>query len=150
MNKILIVDDEEAIRLLYEEELTGEGYEVITSNGIEGLLEVIHRKKPDLVVLEINMKELSGAEILQEIRKAYHNLPIILCTAYPALKCDANSLAADCIMSKRSDFGELKFKVKMAMEGGRRFLAEAASEEGDITTHIPFLKGQMELAFKFE
>jgi CheY-like chemotaxis protein len=55
MAKILVVDDEEHIRLLYSEELKEEGYDVITAEGGHGLLGRIESDEPDLVVLDIKM-----------------------------------------------------------------------------------------------
>jgi len=57
MAKILVVDDEEHIRLLYSEELTEAGYEVITADSGLQLMERIEKEKPDLVVLDIKMVE---------------------------------------------------------------------------------------------
>ncbi len=55
MPKILVVDDEEHIRLLYSEELKEAGYEVITAESGYKLLETIEDEKPDLVILDIKM-----------------------------------------------------------------------------------------------
>ena len=53
MNKILIVDDDEPIQILYADELTEEGYDVITTGDGVGLLGLIAEAQPDLVVLDI-------------------------------------------------------------------------------------------------
>ncbi len=53
MNRIFIADDDYAIRLLYEEELTFEGYEVIASSDCEDILNAIAHHEPELVVLHI-------------------------------------------------------------------------------------------------
>ena len=55
MPKILVVDDEEHIRLLYSEELKEAGYEVITADSGYKLLERIDEEKPDLVILDIKI-----------------------------------------------------------------------------------------------
>jgi len=117
MNKILIVDDESAVCLLYQQELTFEGYEVITVGDCEGLMETIAQQRPDLIVLDIKIGKVNGLDILQYIRNTYYNLPIILCTAYPAFKYDLKSVAADYYVVKSPDLSELKHKIKKAMEG---------------------------------
>ena len=66
MAKILVVDDEEHIRLLYSEELKEEGYDVITAEGGDGLLARIEKDKPDLVVLDIKMVDYNGLDLLQD------------------------------------------------------------------------------------
>jgi len=121
MNRILIVDDEKAIQLLYADELTEEGYEVITTGDGSGTLELIEQKRPDLVVLDIKLGENDGLDLLQDIRNTYYDLPVVMCTAYPDFKYDLKSIAADYYVVKSSDLRELKEKVKMAFEGSEQF-----------------------------
>ena len=117
MKKILIVDDEEVIRMLYSEELEEEGYQVVTTGTGLGLLELIEKEKPALVVLDIKMAEHDGLDLLQDIRKDYYNIPVILCSAYSSFKGDLKSIAADYYVVKSADLTELKQKIKMALEG---------------------------------
>ena len=117
MKKILIVDDEEVIRMLYAEELEDEGYSVITADSGYGLIELIAREKPHLVVLDIKMAEHHGLDLLQDIRKEFYNIPVILCSAYSSFKGDLKSVAADYYVVKSADLTELKQKIKMALEG---------------------------------
>lgn len=116
MAKILIVDDEEGIRMLYAMELEDEGYEVITRPDGKDLLKVIEEEKPDVLVLDIKMKEYSGLDLLQEIRKKYYDLPVILNSAYSSFKVDLKAVAADYYVVKSSDLTELKEKLKVALE----------------------------------
>lgn len=117
MKKILIVDDEEVIRILYAEELEEEGYEVVTAESGHGLIEIIELGKPDLVVLDIKMAEHDGLDLLQDIRKDFYNIPVVLCSAYSSFKGDLKSIAADYYVVKSADLSELKQKIKMALEG---------------------------------
>ncbi len=130
MYKILIVDDDYAIRLLYQEELTEEGYNVISTSDANGLLDMIAQQRPDLVVLDIEMKEINGLDLLQEIRNSNQNLPIILCTAYPNFRWDSKSAAADAFMVKSSDLSELRLCVRTSIEGNAGFLKAAKTEKG--------------------
>ena len=116
MAKILIVDDEEHIRLLYSEELTEAGYEVITADSGHRLLEKIEEEKPDLVILDIKMVDYNGLDLLQDIRNRFYNLPVILCTAYDTFKEDMKSIAADFYVIKSFDLTELKNKIALALE----------------------------------
>ncbi len=116
MAKILIVDDEEHIRFLYSEELTDEGYEVVTADSGYKLLERIEEEKPNLIVLDIKMVDYNGLDLLQDIRNGYYDLPVILCTAYDTFKEDMKSIAADFYVIKSFDLTELKNKIKMALE----------------------------------
>jgi DNA-binding NtrC family response regulator len=116
MAKILIVDDEEHIRMLYQVELQEEGYEVITASDGHRLLERIDKEKPDLVVLDIKMAGYNGLDLLQEIRNRYYNLPVILCSAYDSFKRDIKSIAADFYVVKSSDLTQLKKTIARALE----------------------------------
>jgi len=114
--KILIVDDEEHIRLLYSEELADEGYEVATADSGNKLLEKIEAENPDLVILDIKMAEYNGLDLLQDIRNKFYDLPVILCTAYDTYKGDIKSIAADHYVVKSFDLTELKSKIATALE----------------------------------
>ena len=116
MAKILVVDDEEHIRLLYSEELSEAGYEVITAADGYQLTERIETEKPDLIILDIKMVDYNGLDLLQEIRNKFYNLPVILCTAYDTFKEDIKSIAADFYVIKSFDLTELKKKIAMALE----------------------------------
>ncbi|MCB2189647.1 MAG: response regulator [Deltaproteobacteria bacterium] len=116
MAKILIVDDEEHIRFLYSEELTDEGYDVVTADSGRDLLERIEKEKPNLIILDIKMVDYNGLDLLQDIRNKYYDLPVILCTAYDTFKEDMKSIAADFYVIKSFDLTELKNKIKIALE----------------------------------
>ncbi|MEE9418946.1 MAG: response regulator [Desulfatiglandaceae bacterium] len=116
MAKILVVDDEEHIRYLYSEELSEAGYEVITADSGHKLLEKIEDERPDLIVLDIKMVDYNGLDLLQDIRKEFYDLPVVLCTAYDTFKEDMKSISADFYVIKSFDLTELKNKITMALE----------------------------------
>ncbi len=117
--KILAIDDEEDIRFILEEELTDEGYEVHTLGDPTQALDTIEEIKPDLVLLDIKMPQMSGTELLGKIRDRYYDLPVILLTAYSSFKRDIACAASDYYVVKSGDLTELKeriariFKVKI-------------------------------------
>jgi DNA-binding response OmpR family regulator len=118
MSRILIVDDEQAIRVLYADELAEEGYEVITCGDGSRVLDLLAQFSPDVVVLDIKMGEYNGLSLLQDIRKVYKTLPVILCSAYSVFKDDMKSTTANDYVVKSSDLRDLKEKVKKAVENG--------------------------------
>ena len=142
MNKILIVDDEKAIRILYADELTEEGYDVMTSGDGSRVLELIEDKSPDLIVLDISLGKQNGLDLLQDIRNAYNDMPVILCTAYPAFKYDLKSIAADDYVVKSSNLSELKLKIKMTMENKMEFLQTMMSEKARETSPPPVVSDE--------
>ncbi len=112
MATILIVDDEEHIRLLMKEELEDEGYEVHTAANSEEAIELVKSIKPDLVTLDIKMPGESGLMTLRKIREIVYDLPVILCTAYSSYKTYFSAVAADHYLVKSSDMTELKDKIR--------------------------------------
>lgn len=125
MKKLLIVDDEESIRVLYTYELIEEGYEVITTDDGSRLMSLIEEENPDLVVMDIKLSHDNGLNLLMGIRDTYYNLPVVMCTAYPDFKYDMRSIAADYYVVKSSDLNELKYKIKMALDGVMPFIPGA-------------------------
>jgi DNA-binding response OmpR family regulator len=116
MSKILIVDDDELIRLLYSVELSEDGYEPVMAETGNDLLETIKKERPDLVILDVNMVDYNGLEILRDIRNHFYDLPVVLSTIYDSFKEDMRSIAADFCVLKSFDLTELKEKIAMAHE----------------------------------
>ena len=115
MKTLLIIDDEKHIRLLYEEEFKDEGYKILTaSNGREGL-DVFkhHQEEIDLILLDIKMPEMDGAEFLREIREVNTTIPILISTAYgDYVQQDFSAWLSNGYAVKSGDLSELKAKVK--------------------------------------
>jgi DNA-binding NtrC family response regulator len=124
MKRILVVDHDTAMQLLYADELTEEGYEVITTGDGSGLMELIEKKRPDLVVLDMKLGDHEGLDRLQDIRNAYDDLPVVMSTAYASFKAYLKAIAADDAAGKRSNQRELKRKIKRASESHEQFPPE--------------------------
>ena len=120
MTKILVVDDEASIRLLYSQELADEGYEVTTAASAVEAVQKLEGQPFDLVVLDIKLKNESGLDLLQKIVKERHEMPVILCTAFSFYKDDFSAWLADGYVVKSSDLQELKDEIKKALEKKNR------------------------------
>ncbi len=114
--KILVVDDEPHVRMLYQEELQAEGYAVGVSDGQEPIMSAVGREKPDLVVLDIKLADVSGLDLLQSIRANDTALPVILSTAYDSFQHDLKSIAADAYCVKSVDLTILKDTIKQVLQ----------------------------------
>lgn len=111
MSRILVIDDEENICILYAEELTDEGYEVVTASNTAEAVEKLQQMEFDLVVLDIKLKNESGIDLLQKIVKEQHEMPVILCSAFSCYKDDFSAWLADGYIVKSGDLSELKQEI---------------------------------------
>jgi len=120
MEKILVVEDEESLRLLYEMELKAEGYDVIAANNGKEAIKQIEEKKPDLVILDIVMPVMDGMEALGRILRKDRKMPVILHTSYADYRQDFMSWAADAYVTKSADLTELKDKIRELLKKSKR------------------------------
>ena len=111
MARLLVIDDEANIRLLYAQELGDEGYEVVTAATVSEALTRLEEQTFDLVILDIKLKNESGLDLLQQIVKERHNLPVILCSAFSCYKDDFSAWLADGYVVKSSNIDELKLEI---------------------------------------
>jgi two-component system response regulator (stage 0 sporulation protein F) len=112
MRRILVVDDEEAIRLLYQEELQEAGYQVAVASDGHEALRMVQENRPDLMTIDIKMPGMDGIELLRRVREVYRDLPIIISTAYGDYKSDFGTWASDAYLTKSADLAELKAKIR--------------------------------------
>lgn len=107
MSKILVVDDEPNVRLVYKEVLSDEGYEVLEVESGEEAFLALNREAVDLVVLDIKLRLESGLNVLQKITKDFPDIPVVLCSAYVSFQNDYTSWLAKSYVVKSSDPDEL-------------------------------------------
>jgi CheY-like chemotaxis protein len=77
MPKVLVVDDDESLRMLYSKELTEEGYEVQTVPSGQDALESIKQSRPDAVILDIKMEGMDGLSVLDRIMEHDKTIPVV-------------------------------------------------------------------------
>ena len=112
MKKILLVDDEESIQLLYKEEFEDEGYTVISALNGDEALGKFRDAVPDLVILDIQMPGMNGIEVLRQMKMIDATVPVILSSAYHEYKQDLGAWASDEYVVKSADMDELKRVVR--------------------------------------
>ena len=77
--KVVIVDDSDFSRSIIRKMLTDEGIEIVgEANGAEAALQVIKSKKPNIVITDIVMPEISGIELTERITKSYDDISVIV------------------------------------------------------------------------
>lgn len=109
---ILVVEDDTNQRALYEEELVDEGYFVLTAGDGKEALAHVQAKKPDLVILDINMPVMDGLDTLSQLLEHDGQIPVIINTAYASYQDSFTTWSADAYIVKSSDLSELKMTVK--------------------------------------
>lgn len=112
MKTILVVDDERNLRLLYEKELSDEGYRVILAADAKEAFAHLSAGRPDLIVLDIKMPGMDGLEALGRILSTDKTIPVILNSAFSSYRDSFMSWSADAYLTKSSDTTELKEKIR--------------------------------------
>ena len=113
--RVLIVDDEENLCLLYREELESEGYNVRTVSDAASAMRIVQEDPPDVVVMDIRMPHMDGIEAMGRLLSLKNELPVILNTAYSSYKDDFRSWPAEAYVIKSSDLGELKQTLRKVL-----------------------------------
>lgn len=80
--QIFVIDDSKMMLKLYKNKLTALGYKPLTFDRPEDAIPAILKEKPDLVITDLNMPNISGLELTREVRKKYtrQNMPILMIT----------------------------------------------------------------------
>ena len=139
MAKLLIIDDERAIRSTLREILEYENYEVDDiDNGVEGL-ELIKKKKFDLVLCDIKMNRMDGMEVLEQALAYSPDLPFIMISGHGTVETaiEASKKGAFDFISKPPDLNRLLITVRNALDRGNlvtetKVLKRKASKTRDI------------------
>ncbi|HEY6890496.1 MAG TPA: response regulator transcription factor [Solirubrobacter sp.] len=112
--RLLIVDDDRALRDALRRALTLAGYEVDVAGGGEQALAKIAQGPPDAVVLDIGMPGVDGLELTRRLRAAGERVPVLMLTARDAVedRIDGLDAGADDYLVKPFDVGELKARLR--------------------------------------
>lgn len=115
--RLLIVDDEEALRDILYQELTAEGYDVDTLDGGAKVVETLKNKKYDLLLLDINMQQVDGFIVLQQLKKENIKVKTIMLSGYDDLRnaIHATKLGAVGFISKPFRFHDVLTEVEKAL-----------------------------------
>jgi two-component system response regulator MprA len=129
--RLVVVDDDRALREVLRRTLTLGGYEVrLAESGAQALTEV-SSAVPDAVVLDIGLPDIDGLEVCRLLRKEGNRVPILMLTARDAVsdRIDGLDAGADDYLVKPFDIDELKARIRALL---RRAGAEA-STDGSLT-----------------
>ncbi|MFZ0301458.1 MAG: response regulator transcription factor [Terracidiphilus sp.] len=129
--RILIVDDESAIRRALRPPLVELGFQITEASRGEEALQALRVSAPDVVLLDVNMPGIGGIETLRRLRSAFPRLPIIMLTVRDQEedKIEALDLGADDYVTKPFSTRELIARIRAAV---RRVRAPARAEDAAI------------------
>jgi two-component system, OmpR family, KDP operon response regulator KdpE len=135
---ILVVDDEPAIRRLLRTSLTGQGFDVLEAEDGAAALAAVEREKPDLVILDLGLPDLSGIEVIRSLRQR-SALPIIVLSVRDDERGKVEALdgGADDYVIKPFGVDELVARIRTALR--HRFQAQGEKPlfiAGDLTVDL--------------
>lgn len=119
--KILIVDDQNGIRILLMELFGNEGYQMYQAANGKAALEVVEKDNPDLVLLDMKIPGMDGLEILKHIKSTHPHIKVIMMTAYGELDIikQAKDLGAISHFTKPFDIDEMRNVVDQNLKGNQ-------------------------------
>jgi DNA-binding response OmpR family regulator len=136
---ILVVDDDRFANTLVHFVLSKEGYEVETAEHPRGAMQMIEKRLPDLLILDIAMPYLSGFEFFAQLRDDGYEIPLIFMTARDAIedKLQGFHIGADDYICKPFNHQELVARVQAVMRRTQKYVKVG----GESTLRV----GQVEL-----
>ncbi|MBQ4901299.1 response regulator [Paenibacillus sp. Marseille-P2973] len=116
--KVLIVDDQNGIRILLMEVFSSEGYKTYQAANGKLALEIVRSDSPDLVLLDMKIPGMDGLEILKHIKEVNPDIKVIMMTAYGELDMikEATELGALMHFTKPFDIDEMRVAVNMQLK----------------------------------
>ncbi|MDH6579584.1 response regulator transcription factor [Kitasatospora sp. MAP5-34] len=133
--RLLVVDDEPALRDALESSLAFEGYEVITATDGYEALDAVERERPDLVLLDIMMPRMDGLTTVRRMRSRGDTAPVLMLTARDAVgdRVTGLDVGADDYLAKPFELDELLARVRALLRRNAiaAEAARAAVEEDD-------------------
>ncbi len=120
-NTILVVDDDNAHRIMLQTLIGGWGYEVAQADDGAAAIEQVKEQSYDLVLMDVRMVRVSGLEALVQIKSYNPAIPVIIMTAYSSVDTAVKALkqGAHDYLTKPLDFDKLRITIERAMEHTR-------------------------------
>jgi excisionase family DNA binding protein len=120
--RILVIDDDAVIGLLFKEALDPLGHTVIATGTSKEGIEYAERLTFDMVFLDLKMPDIDGAETLARIKKVKPNLPVIIITGYPDSELMGRALEQGHFSVMKKPFGEAEIlkAVEMTRKTGKQ------------------------------
>ncbi|MDD4955028.1 MAG: response regulator [Candidatus Omnitrophica bacterium] len=116
--RILLIDDEVDFLILIKKRIESWGYLVITATCGDDALDALDTTAPRVIILDYNMPDINGIELLRKIRKTNKKIPVIMFTAQPTIKAmeEAKELNIIAFIPKESSMVDTEKDLKIALE----------------------------------
>jgi signal transduction histidine kinase len=126
--KILVVEDEEIIRLMFQQTFESWGFKVDVAENGKDALEMCHQKKYQIVVTDLNMPVMDGMELLKRLKSKWPNIEVIVITGYATIESaiEAMKLGAYDFILKPVNFDHVQFTMNKCYS---KIRAEAENQE---------------------
>ncbi|MFA5976104.1 MAG: response regulator transcription factor [Elusimicrobiota bacterium] len=141
VSRVLVVDDEVSVRAVLERILRKEGFQVLLAASAKEALQILKDQQPDVMVLDLNLPDLSGNEVCQRIRKdpLACSIPILILTGrvMEGLTAECLNSGADDYLAKPFDIKELVARVKSLLRRPRLYSSsDAVFHKGPLSLHV--------------
>jgi len=121
MPTILVIDDDDQLRISFEKLLAEEGYEVESAPSGEAGLKLLRARVPDLVILDMRLPGMNGLETFKAIHTVEPKLPVIMMTAFGTTETaiEATKMGAFDYVLKPFDIPDMLGNIRQALDAGR-------------------------------
>lgn len=144
--RVLVVDDERAIRRYLHAALNAQGYTVFEASGGKDALKMTASERPDLIILDLGLPDLDGVEVTRQLRE-WTGIPIIILSVreQEVDKISALDAGADDYLTKPFNSGELMARIRAALrhtlQGASEPVFEIDNLKVDLTRRLVKLDG---------
>lgn len=131
---VVIIDDDEDIRLLLKKKFMDAGYRVGSSKSAEAGMSIVSEMYPDLIIADINLPGMNGIEMLARLKQDYHlkKIPIVMLTGV-----SKKDTVLKCMQAGAIDYFIKPFKAELLLEKSEKIIQDSINNRNIINTQGP-------------
>lgn len=135
--RVLVVDDEQAIRRFLRTTLTAHGYTVFEAAAGEEALSAVVADRPDVIILDLGLPDIDGIDVVRQLRE-WSQIPIVILSVreHETEKIAALDAGADDYLTKPFGAGELMARLRAALRRADSSADEPIYTTGDLTVDL--------------
>jgi two-component system KDP operon response regulator KdpE len=135
--RVMVVDDERAIRRYLHAALNAQGYTVYEASGGKEALNMVVANRPDLIILDLGLPDMDGVEVTRQLRE-WTQTPIIILSVREQErdKVDALDAGADDYLTKPFSSGELMARMRAALRRSMQTASEPVFETDNLKVDL--------------